>query len=109
MLDTLAIKQSVAASVLDRPGEVKEIKLRSGRQAFVDRLQQLVTTAAEPSHRRTQSFGPANSTGKGAAQIAASSADPALAFARLAAERRPDLAVSSLLLLRRTPRSGAKN
>ncbi len=43
MLETLALKQSVAASVLDRPGEVKEIRLSSGRQAMAERLQQLIT------------------------------------------------------------------
>jgi hypothetical protein len=43
MLETLALKQSVAASVLDQGGKVKEIKLRSGRQAMIERLQQLVT------------------------------------------------------------------
>src|SRR5438445_11327990 len=44
MLETLALKQSLATSVLDRPGEVKEIKLRSGRHAMVERLQQLVAS-----------------------------------------------------------------
>ena len=57
MLETLALKQTVATSVLDRPGEVKEIKLRSGRQAMVERLQQLVTPAAlSASNRRAVSF-----------------------------------------------------
>ena len=37
MLETLALKQSVAASVLDQGGKVKEIKLRSGRQAMIER------------------------------------------------------------------------
>jgi ERCC4-related helicase len=78
MLETLALKQSVALSVLDKPGEVREIKFRSGRQAFVERLQQLVTPAKlNGSHPAT-----------------GSSADPrknlppdrALAFAQLAAE-----------------------
>jgi len=77
MLETLALKQTVAASVLDRPGEVKEIKLRSGRQAMVERLQQLVTPAV---------------VGGGAAQPAPAPgrklpADPALAFAQLASEQ----------------------
>jgi len=44
MLDTLALKQSLATSVLDKPGEVTEIKLRSGRQAMIERLEQLVST-----------------------------------------------------------------
>lgn len=79
MLETLAMKQSVAASVLDRPGEVKEIKLRSGRQAFAERLQQLVT----PAHK---TFGarPAVAPAAPSRQLPA---DPALAFAQLAAAR----------------------
>lgn len=43
MLQTLALKQSIASSVLDEPGKVKEIQLRSGHQAFAERLQQLVS------------------------------------------------------------------
>jgi hypothetical protein len=76
MLDTLALKQSVAMTVLDKP-EVKEIKLRSGRQAFAERLQQLVTAS-------TLSPG----------QIPAAAdlkkklpSDPVLAFTQMAAER----------------------
>ncbi|HEX3628242.1 MAG TPA: DEAD/DEAH box helicase [Verrucomicrobiae bacterium] len=81
MLETLALKQSVAASVLDRPGEVKEIKLRSGRQAFVERLQQLVTPAHKSFGAKTAgTVSPASSSGK-------LSADPALAFAQMASER----------------------
>lgn len=78
MLDTLAMKQAVADSVLDHPGEVKEIKLRSGRQAFVERLQQLVTPTARDAR-----------PGSGAAPVSAPTrrADPALAFAELARER----------------------
>lgn len=74
MLETLALKQTMAASVLDRLGEVKEIKLRSGQQAMVQRLQMLVTPfagaqrPAEPPARRLP-------------------ADRALAFAQLASER----------------------
>jgi hypothetical protein len=73
MLETLALKQSVAASVLDATGGVKEIKLRSGRQAMVERLQQLVT--------------PARPGGAPAAAKPALPADRALAFAQLAAGR----------------------
>jgi superfamily II DNA or RNA helicase len=75
MLETLAMKQSIATSVLDRPGEVKEIKLRSGRQAFVERLQQLIT----PAHKTF-----------GAGTVSPSRklpSDPALAFAQLVSER----------------------
>lgn len=74
MLDTLAMKQTVATSVLDRPGEVKEIKLRGGRQAMVERLQQLVAPR-QPA------------TAKPAAAQPATPADRALAFAQLAAGR----------------------
>ncbi len=75
MLETLALKQSVAASVLDRPGEVKEIKLRSGRQAMVERLQQLVTPSRVGAGGRPPQAKPSLP------------ADRALAFVQLAAER----------------------
>jgi superfamily II DNA or RNA helicase len=75
MLETLALKQSVAMSVLDRPGEVKEIKLRSGRQAMVERLQQLVTPPRIAAGSRSPDVKPPLP------------ADRALAFVQLAAER----------------------
>ena len=77
MLETLALKQTVAMSVLDKPGAVREIKLRSGRQAFVERLQQLVTPA-KPAAGQPE---------KPADQKRKLPSDPAQAFARLAAER----------------------
>jgi hypothetical protein len=77
MLETLAMKQTVAASVLDHPGEIKEIKLRRGRQAFVERLQQLVTPSKPAEGGR----------GAAAVQSRKLPADPALAFGQLAAER----------------------
>jgi superfamily II DNA or RNA helicase len=43
MLDTLASKQALADGVLDLKGDLKEIKLRGGRQAFLARLQQILT------------------------------------------------------------------
>ena len=43
MLETLSNKQALADGVLDRKGDLKEIKLQSGRQAFLAKLQQLVT------------------------------------------------------------------
>jgi hypothetical protein len=45
MLETLSLKQAVAESVLDKAGAVKEIKIRSGRQSFLERLRQLITPA----------------------------------------------------------------
>jgi Helicase conserved C-terminal domain len=42
MLDTLANKQALADGVLDLKGDLKEIKMRGGRQAFLARLQQLM-------------------------------------------------------------------
>lgn len=85
MLETLAMKQSVATSVLDRPGEVKEIKLRSGRQAFVERLQQLVT----PAHKifGAKPAGTVSPTPPSRELLT----DPALAFARIASERLPGM------------------
>ena len=80
MLETLAMKQSVAASVLDQAGKVKEIKLRSGRQAMVERLQQLVTPAKSATGDRPSAISPA------VTQPRTLPADPALAFAQLAAE-----------------------
>jgi len=46
MLDTLAVKQAVAESVLDFPGKVKEIKIRGSRQAFLERLRQMLSPTA---------------------------------------------------------------
>ena len=77
MLDTLALKQSVAMSVLDKP-EVKAIKLRSGRQAFAERLQQLVTPATVP---------PGQTPAAAADLKTKLPSDPVLAFTQMAAER----------------------
>jgi hypothetical protein len=57
MLDTLSNKQALADGVLDRIGNLKEIKLQSGRQAFLAKLQQLVTPpspGATPPSRETK-------------------------------------------------------
>src|SRR6185295_12975592 len=40
MLGTLSNKQALADGVLDRKGDLKELKLTSGRQAFLAKLQQ---------------------------------------------------------------------
>ena len=49
MLDTLSDKKALADGVLDRIGNLTEIKLRSGRQAFLEKVRQLVPSAtAEP-------------------------------------------------------------
>lgn len=50
MLETLANKQALADGVLDERGDLDAIPLRSGRQAFLARLNQLVSTppAAHP-------------------------------------------------------------
>jgi hypothetical protein len=44
MLETLANKQALSDGVLDLKGNLQEIKLRTGRQAFLAKLEQLVTT-----------------------------------------------------------------
>jgi hypothetical protein len=43
MLETLAQKQALADGVLDHLGNLTAIKLRTGRQAFLAKLEQLVT------------------------------------------------------------------
>ena len=48
MLDTLANKQALADGVLDLKGDLKEIKLRGGRQAFLARLRQLMGSGPSP-------------------------------------------------------------
>jgi hypothetical protein len=45
MLETLSNKQALSDGVLDQKGNLAEIKLRSGRQAFLSKLQQLITPA----------------------------------------------------------------
>ncbi|MGA8055639.1 MAG: DEAD/DEAH box helicase [Burkholderiales bacterium] len=47
MLGTLADKKALAGGVLDREGDVKQIKLRSGRQAMIQRLEQILAAPAE--------------------------------------------------------------
>jgi len=71
MLETLATKQAVAESVLDRPGEVTEIPIRGGRQAFLARLKQLVTPVTVAG-------------GQAEAPLPKRPADPARAFAEAA-------------------------
>ena len=46
MLETLSNKQALSDGVLDLKGNLADIKLRSGRQAFLSKLQQLMTPAA---------------------------------------------------------------
>ena len=57
MLGTLSNKQALADGVLDRMGNLKEIKLQTGRQAFLAKLQQLVAAPADgpkPEAREAQ-------------------------------------------------------
>jgi len=49
MLETLSNKQALSDGVLDLKGNLAEIKLRSGRQAFLSKLQQLMAPAVENS------------------------------------------------------------
>ena len=49
MLATLADKQALAGGVLDREGDLKELKLRGGRQAMLERLEQILSPAATPT------------------------------------------------------------
>jgi len=56
MLETLSNKQALSDGVLDRKGDLGQIKLQSGRQAFLTKLQQLVSASSPPG---TGSAGPA--------------------------------------------------
>ena len=47
MLETLSNKQALSDGVLDLKGSLSEIKLRSGRQAFLSKLEQLMTARQE--------------------------------------------------------------
>jgi hypothetical protein len=49
MLETLADKKALAGGVLDREGDLKEIKLRSGREAMLARLEQVLSAAQPPN------------------------------------------------------------
>jgi hypothetical protein len=49
MLDTLASKQALAEGVLDLRGELSDIKFKSGRQALLARLQQLMSASLSPA------------------------------------------------------------
>ncbi|MBI1839434.1 MAG: DEAD/DEAH box helicase [Verrucomicrobia bacterium] len=53
MLDTLANKQALADGVLDRQGDLDNIAFKSGRQAFLSRLEQILTpNAQKPSDEK---------------------------------------------------------
>jgi hypothetical protein len=69
MLVTLADKRGLAEGVLDRVGDFNEIKLRTGRSALLARLDQVMLGAVTPP----------------AVPKPAPPADPAAAFARVAA------------------------
>jgi hypothetical protein len=71
MLDTLSHKRALSEGVLDLKGDLKDIKLRSGKQAFMSKLEQLMSTAA------VQPKAPANSL----------PADRAFGFAQEARQR----------------------
>jgi len=69
MLATLADKRGLADGVLDRIGDLSQVRLRSGRQALVARLEQVMLSGIAPAQ-------PAKP---------AAPADPAAAFAERAA------------------------
>lgn len=51
MLETLANKQALSDGVLDLKGNLQEIKLRTGRQAFLAKLEQLVVAKPAAAKR----------------------------------------------------------
>lgn len=48
MLETLSSKQALADGVLDMRGDLSAIRFRGGKQAFLARLEQLISPAAKP-------------------------------------------------------------
>jgi len=75
MLATLAGKQALSDGVLDLRGDLADIKLTSGRQAFLERLRQLTVPA------------PAGATPPSEPPARVLPSDRPVAFAQLAAER----------------------
>jgi len=75
MLETLAHKQALSDGVLDLKGNLTEIKMRTGRQAFLAKLEQLMSA---PAGGRKPEVG---------SQKPALPADRALGFARKARDR----------------------
>lgn len=51
MLETLATKRTIAESVLDRPGEVTEIRIRKSRTEAADALRRMLGTAGQGAAR----------------------------------------------------------
>lgn len=74
MLETLATKQALADTVLDQKGAVREIKLGGSRQAFLQRLKQLM----DPTASSQKDSAPAPRS---------LSADRGMAFVQLAREK----------------------
>jgi hypothetical protein len=56
MLDTLSHKRALSEGVLDLKGDLKEIKMRSGRQAFLSKLEQLISSAEIKPKAQTAKF-----------------------------------------------------
>src|SRR5262245_57377493 len=79
MLATLADKKSLADGVLDAQGDIKAIKLRSGQQAFLSRLDQLLVA-------RPGAGAPADSVERALRQPVLP-ADRALGFAQAAVQQ----------------------
>jgi superfamily II DNA or RNA helicase len=79
MLETLANKQALADGVLDLKGDLKEIKLRTGRQAFLAKLEQLMTAKPAAAPEIAQRPPPGSRPGL--------PADRSLGFARKVRER----------------------
>ncbi|MBI4661335.1 MAG: DEAD/DEAH box helicase [Verrucomicrobia bacterium] len=92
MLETLANKQALADGVLDLKGDLKQIKMRGGRQVFLAKLQQLM--AATPSEAKPEL----------AAKPKVLPADRALAFSQ---EAREQVGAVLLRCEERYPKEGA--
>jgi superfamily II DNA or RNA helicase len=49
MLETLSVKQALADGILDMRGDLKSISFRGGKQAFLSRLEQLMSSTPKPA------------------------------------------------------------
>jgi hypothetical protein len=97
MLETLANKQALADGVLDRRGDLEKIPLRSGGQAFLTRLNQLLSQSPGPA--------PAGDLRSEISKLKlAKPADRPRAFAE---EARRQLGASLVTCEERFPRQGA--
>lgn len=91
MLETLALKRTLAESVLDQCGGVKELELRSGRKAAMERVRELVgesrgVARTAPGTAKPDEPAASSEISQREAEADLYRQDPAAAFARAACD-----------------------